>query len=125
MMEWKWTYGGRYEKSCRLQKQPQQETTQNSDNIQNVQHNIAQMAQHQSLLSENDIWSLDDPMNNMEDKPLNKREDTYNKMSEREMIGQIGMSPFSNSNYINDVMVQENFLKPVSTSTGRENKSIE
>ena len=125
MMEWKWTYGGRYEKSCRLQKQQEQQPTQNSDT---VQHNIAQMAQHQSLLSENDIWSLDDPMNNMEmslDKPLNKREDTYNKMSEREMIGQIGMSPFSNSNYINDVMVQENFLKPVSTSTGRENKSSE
>jgi len=122
-MEWKWTYGGRYEKSCRLQKQQQQQQpNQNSDS---VQHNIAQMAQHQSLLSENDIWSLDDPMNNMGDKPLNKREDTYNKMSEREMIGQIGMSPFSNSNYINDVMVQENFLKPVSTSSGRENQSSE
>ena len=125
MMEWKWTYGGRYEKSCRLQKQQEQQPTQNSDNIQNVQHNIAQMAQHQSLLSENDIWSLDDPMNIMGDKPLNKREDTYNKMSEREMIGQIGMNPFSNSNYINDVMVQENFLKPVSTSSGRENQSSE
>ena len=84
------------------------------------------MAQQQSLLSENDVWSLDEPMSSMEmalDKPLNKREDTYNKMSEREMIGQIGMSPFSNSNYINDVMVQENFLKPVSTSAGRENKN--
>ena len=123
MMEWKWTYGGSYEKSCRLQKQQQQQQpNQNSDT---VQHNIAQMAQHQSLLSENDIWSLDDPMNIMGDKPLNKREDTYNKMSEREMIGQIGMSPFSNSNYINDVMVQENFLKPVSTSSGRENQSSE
>lgn len=124
MMEWKWTYGGRYEKSCRLQKQQQQQQqpNQNSDSVQN---NIAQMAQHQSLLSENDIWSLDDPMNIMGDKPLNKREDTYNKMSEREMIGQIGMSPFSNSNYINDVMVQENFLKPVSTSSGRENQSSE
>ena len=122
MMEWKWTYGGSYEKSCRLQKQQQQQPNQNSDSVQN---NIAQMAQHQSLLSENDIWSLDDPMNIMGDKPLNKREDTYNKMSEREMIGQIGMSPFSNSNYINDVMVQENFLKPVSTSSGRENQSSE
>jgi hypothetical protein len=128
MMEWKWTYGGRYEKSSRLQKQQQQQQQQPNQNSETVQHNIAQMAQHQSLLSENDIWSLDDPMNNMEmslDKPLNKREDTYNKMSEREMIGQIGMSPFSNSNYINDVMVQENFLKPVSTSSGRENQSSE
>lgn len=124
MMEWKWSYGGHYEKSCRLQKQQQQQQQQQpNQNSDSVQHNIAQMAQHQSLLSENDIWSLDDPMNNMGDKPLNKREDTYNKMSEREMIGQIGMSPFSNSNYINDVIVQENFLKPVSTSSGRENQS--
>ena len=126
MMEWKWTYGGSYEKSCRLQKQQQQQQQQQpNQNSDSVQNNIAQMAQHQSLLSENDIWSLDDPMNIMGDKPLNKREDTYNKMSEREMIGQIGMSPFSNSNYINDVMVQENFLKPVSTSSGRENQSSE
>ena len=125
-MEWKWTYGGSYEKSCRLQKQQQQQQQQQpNQNSDSVQNNIAQMAQHQSLLSENDIWSLDDPMNIMGDKPLNKREDTYNKMSEREMIGQIGMSPFSNSNYINDVMVQENFLKPVSTSSGRENQSSE
>ena len=126
MMEWKWTYGGSYEKSCRLQKQQQQQQQQQpNQNSDSVQNNIAQMAQHQSLLSENDIWSLDDPMNIMGDKPLNKREDTYNKMSEREMIGQIGMNPFSNSNYINDVMVQENFLKPVSTSSGRENQSSE
>ena len=124
-MEWKWSYGGHYEKSYRLQKQQQQQQQQPNQNSDSVQHNIAQMAQHQSLLSENDIWSLDDPMNIMGDKPLNKREDTYNKMSEREMIGQIGMNPFSNSNYINDVMVQENFLKPVSTSSGRENQSSE
>ena len=136
-MEWKWTYGENYARTPRKQQQHQQQQYQENENTQeeqyfeNRKHNenkIAQMAQHQSLLSENDVWSLDDPTYNMEmsiDKPLNKREDTYNKMSEREMIGQIGMNPFSNNNYINDVMVQENFLKPISTSAGRENNKNE
>ena len=126
-MEWKWTYGENYEKSPRIQKQVRHiEASIEAESFENIKHRTEHMAQQQSLLSENDVWSLDEPMSSMEmalDKPLNKREDTYNKMSEREMIGQIGMSPFSNSNYINDVMVQENFLKPVSTSAGRENKN--
>ena len=126
-MEWKWTYGENYEKSPRIRKQVRHiEASIEAESFENIKHRTAHMAQQQSLLSENDVWSLDEPMSSMEmalDKPLNKREDTYNKMSEREMIGQIGMSPFSNSNYINDVMVQENFLKPVSTSAGRENKN--
>ena len=119
--------GENYEKSPRIQKQVRHiEASIEAESFENIKHRTAHMAQQQSLLSENDVWSLDEPMSSMEmalDKPLNKREDTYNKMSEREMIGQIGMSPFSNSNYINDVMVQENFLKPVSTSAGRENKN--
>ena len=105
-MEWKWTYGENYARTPRKQQQHQQQyqendNTQEEQYFENRKHNenkIAQMAQHQSLLSENDVWSLDDPTYNMEmsiDKPLNKREDTYNKMSEREMIGQIGMNPLS------------------------------
>ena len=44
-------------------------------------------------------------------------------MAEREMVGQIGMNPFMNRNYLEDVMVQENFLKPVSTSLEKENNA--
>jgi hypothetical protein len=36
------------------------------------------------------------------------------------MVGQIGMNPFMQRNYLEDVMVQENFLKPISTSLERE-----
>jgi hypothetical protein len=35
-------------------------------------------------------------------------------------VAQIGMSPFMQRNYLEDVMVQENFLKPISTSLERE-----
>jgi archaellum component FlaC len=57
----------------------------------------------------------------------NKREDTYNRMAEREMVGQRGMNPFfsqndnNNSAYIEDLMNQEQFMKPISTSAEREN----
>ena len=76
------------------------------------------------MLSENDVWSLEEQQVFVsQDKPMNKREDTYNRMAEREMVGQIGMNPFMNRNYLEDVMVQENFLKPVSTSLEKENNA--
>ena len=76
-------------------------------------------AYEQSLLSENDIWSIDGSV--FIDKPLNKREDNYNKMSEREMFGQINQNPFLvQNNYLDDLMNQEKFLKPMSTSSEKE-----
>ena len=51
----------------------------------------------------------------------NKREESYNKMAEREMIAQIGQNPFftnntpDNDEYVNNVAIQDKYLKPVST----------
>jgi hypothetical protein len=42
-------------------------------------------------------------------------------MSEREMFGQINQNPFLvQNNYLDDLMNQEKFLKPVSTSSEKE-----
>jgi hypothetical protein len=42
----------------------------------------------------------------------NKREDTYTKMSEREMIGQIGYNPFNpKNNYFENLIEHEKFIK--------------
>ena len=42
----------------------------------------------------------------------NKREDTYTKMSEREMIGQIGYNPFNpKNNYFENLIEHEKFVK--------------
>ena len=112
----KWTNGEKYEKSPRRQNIPKTIAIENT-------------AYQQSLLSENDNWVINqegqlfvqgEDQEKEKEKGLNKREDTYNRMAEREMIGQIGMNPFSNNNYLNDVMVQDNFLKPMSTSTEKE-----
>ena len=110
-MEWKWSNGDNYERSAR--KPPVIKTLA-----------IEKTAIQQSLLSEDDQWVMNEVgelfiLDNNE-KSLNKREDTYNRMAEREMIGQIGMNPFSDNNYINDVIAQDNFLKPVSTSMEKE-----
>lgn len=109
-MEWKWTNGDKYERSAR--KPPSTKTLE-----------IEKTAIQQSLLSEDDQWIMNQEGELFildKEKSLNKREDTYNRMAEREMIGQIGMNPFSNNNYVNDVMAQDNFLKPVSTSFEKE-----
>ena len=121
-MEWKWSSGEKYEKSQRRQIQ-----------IQEKHVAVEQTAIQQSLLSEDDRWVMnqegqlfmldqDNNFNNNFNNNIsnNKREDTYQKMAEREMVGQIGMNPFMQTNYINDIAVQDNFLKPVSTYVEKE-----
>jgi hypothetical protein len=120
-IEWKWTQGEPYQKSARrnnMRKVLQFDTQINYDDNP---EQTSQIAFQQALLSENDVWSLEEQQVFVNpDKPMNKRENTYNKMAEREMVGQIGMNPFMQRNYLEDVMVQENFLKPISTSLERE-----
>jgi hypothetical protein len=50
---------------------------------------------------------------NQESKNFNKRDIANNKINERLMISQIGQNPFlSRNNYLEDLDIQENFLKP-------------
>jgi hypothetical protein len=119
MIEWKWTHGESYEKSQRPQKRTQTHTQ--IDYGDEDPKKMGQLAFQQALMSENDVWSLEEQQVFVtQEKPANKREDTYNRMAEREMVGQIGMNPFMQRNYLEDVMVQENFLKPISTSLEKE-----
>jgi|UniRef100_A0A6C0CVS0 hypothetical protein len=124
LIEWKWSNGEKMEKSPRVMKQyVSQEPIQQAS--QYVENNPENLAYQQSLLSENDTWSLDGPQFINDMKPLNKREDNYNRMSEREMFGQINQNPFLVSNkYIDDLMVQDKFLKPISTSIEKEKNNI-
>ena len=123
IIEWKWSNGEKMEKSPRTMKHYISQI-QNQEPIQSIENNQEELAYQQSLLSENDTWSLDGPQFINEIKPMNKREDNYNRMSEREMIGQINQNPFLvSNNYINDLMVQEKFLKPICTSMEKEKKN--
>ena len=119
-IEWKWTCGEKMEKTPRVKTTVKKEEYYEEDLYQQQPStNHDRSAYEQSLLSENDIWSIDGSV--FIDKPLNKREDNYNKMSEREMFGQINQNPFLvQNNYLDDLMNQEKFLKPMSTSSEKE-----
>lgn len=120
-IQWKWSYGEKMEKSPRLVKQYLSQQPTQQPTTQYIENSSEDLAYQQSLLSENDTWSLDGPQFINEIKPLNKREDNYNRMSEREMFGQTNQNPFLvRNNYIDDLMVQEKFLKPVCTSMEKE-----
>ena len=72
--------------------------------------------------SETDGWETDSFLEN-QFKPINKREDTYNKMAEREMVSQIGHNPFLDGNdYVKNVVARDLFLKPINTNADREKK---
>lgn len=116
-MEWKWSIGEHYEKSGRKSK-----PYQKIDDTVTVGEIKPNSAQNQSLLSENDVWSLETPMPNF--MKANKREETYNKMSEREMMCQVGQNPFmANHNYLEDITAHEQFMKPKNTFVEKEQSS--
>jgi len=120
-IEWKWTCGEKMEKTPRSSQKimKKSEYYEEESYEQQPSTNHDRTAYEQSLLSENDIWSIDGSV--FIDKPLNKREDNYNKMSEREMFGQINQNPILvQNNYLDDLMNQEKFLKPMSTSSEKE-----
>ena len=55
--------------------------------------------------------------------PSNKRELANEKINERQMISQIGQNPFlSRNRYLDDLEVQEAFLKPKNSNFGEYEK---
>ena len=52
-------------------------------------------------------------------KVSNKREELDSKMTSRDMVQQIGFNPFlGETNYVNDIAIRDQFLKPVNTTQG-------
>jgi hypothetical protein len=121
IIEWKWSSGEKYERSQRTPINPKEKKITENDLEQNIKKS-ENLAFQQALLSENDLWSLEEQQVfvSFEKPASNRREETYDRMAGREMVGQIGMNPFIQRNYLEDVMTQDNFLKPISTSLERE-----
>lgn len=117
-MEWKWSppNGEKYEKTIRYAKRDEPVQMERPPDFENL-------AYLQSLSnSETNGWETDSFLEN-QFKSVNKREDTYNKMAEREMVSQIGHNPFLDGNdYVKNVVARDLFLKPVNTNADREKK---
>lgn len=107
-LEWKWTNGEPYDKSSRLIRPPLEPIIPKE-----IIDNNAFM---QAL-------TCDEP-EPIHFAPLfrgeSKREDIHNRMAEREMVAQVGRNPFldvsKEHNYVNDVIAQNEFLKPLATN---------
>jgi len=94
-MEWKWTMGEPCERTPRKKTEPTV--------VKSNHHDAFEQSFLQSMPTECAA-------------ELNKREDFYNKMSEREMICQVSLNPFrTQSTYVEDMMLQDQFLKPINT----------
>jgi len=114
-MEWKWTKGEPYERSRRIFKE--------SEQIDNEKFNkeIEKSAYSTSLNHDEYTWDiLNQNSSGNGFKVSNKREDLDLKIADRELVQQIGGNPFlSETNYVDDIAVRDNFLKPVNTTQGR------
>ena len=112
-LEWKWTNGDTHERSSRLIRPPinpiiPKEIINNNAFIQALTCDEIHFA---PLIREE-----------------SKREGIHNRMAEREMVAQVGRNPFIvEDNYVNDVISQNEFLKPISTNMDKmsslENKT--
>ena len=112
-MEWKWTKGEPYERSRRLKHVQELENKQFSKEMDET-------AYTSSLNHDENTWELlNQSAANSGFKVSNKREEIGSKMAGRDMLQQIGFNPFlGQNNYIDDISVRDQFLKPVNTTQG-------
>jgi hypothetical protein len=112
-MEWKWTKGEPYERSRRLKHVQELENKQFSKEMD-------ESAYTSSLNHDENTWELlNQSAANSGFKVSNKREELDSKMAGRDMLQQIGFNPFlGENNYIDDISVRDQFLKPVNTTQG-------
>ena len=110
-MEWKWTKGEPYERTRRSKISNELESKQFTKDME-------KSAYTSSLNYDENTWDiLNQSLSGSGFKVSNKREELDTKISDRDMVQQIGFNPFLNeSNYVNDVSIRDNFLKPVNTT---------
>jgi hypothetical protein len=116
-MDWKWTDGKPYERTRRMKHQTQIENQEFSKKMETT-------AYTSSLNHDENTWEiLNQSLSGSGFKFSNKREELGDKLANREMIQQIGFNPFlGESNYIDDISVRDQFLKPINTTQGEKSK---
>lgn len=114
-MEWKWTKGEPYERSRRIFKET------NVVENENFNKEIENSAYSTSLNHDEHTWDiLNQSLSGNGFKVSNKREDLDFKIADRELVQQRGNNPFlSETNYIDDITIRDQFLKPINTTQGR------
>jgi hypothetical protein len=113
-MEWKWTKGEPYERSRRLKQVVEIETQQFSKEVEKDAYTSA-------LNHDENTWDiLNQSLSGTGFKVSNKREELDTKIADRHLVQQRGFNPFLGDNdYVNDVTVRDQFLKPMNTTSDR------
>jgi hypothetical protein len=108
---WKWTDGQPYERSRRMKHQIEMENEQ-------FKKDMESSAYTSSLNHDENTWEiLNQSLSGSGFKVSNKREELGNKIANRQLVQQIGYNPFlGETNYINDISVRDQFLKPINTT---------
>lgn len=116
----KWTDGQPYERSRRMKHQAEGKM-ENEQFSKNVETN----AYTSSLNHDENTWEiLNQSLSGSGFKVSNKREELGDKLANREMIQQIGFNPFlGQSNYVDDISIRDQFLKPINTTQGEKKLS--
>ena len=124
-MELKWTDGSYYEKTPRntikhINKNEKKNDLHTDSNTDSIRENTAYK---HCVETDNNPWVSSVPWENnhlFSETPFrisNKREENSQKLTEREMVSQIGKNPFfGNQDYIGDITNCDKFLKPECTS---------
>ena len=112
-MEWKWTKGEPYERSRRLKHVQELENKEFSTKMDTNAYTSA-------LNHDENTWGImNESIYGSGFKVSNKREELDSKINERDMVQQIGFNPFlGETNYVNDISIRDQFLKPVNTTQG-------
>lgn len=106
----KWTNGETYERSKRKYNK-----YENCD----INEKMEMDAYTSSLNHDENTWEMLNQ--STAHNGFNRREELGNKLSDRDMIQQIGNNPFlSQNSYIDDIMTRDNYLKPINTTQGQK-----
>jgi hypothetical protein len=113
-MEWKWTDGQPYERSRRLKHMIEIENKEFNKEVESAAYTTA-------LNHDENTWDiLNQTLSGSGFKVSNKREELDSKISDRQLVQQRGFNPFlGENNYVNDVTVRDQFLKPINTTFNR------
>lgn len=111
-MEWKWTKVEPYERSRRLRHVEEFENKKFSKEME-------ESAYTTSLNHDENTWDiLNQSAANSGFKISNKREELDTKISDRDLVQQIGFNPFlGETNYVNDIGIRDQFMKPINTTS--------
>jgi hypothetical protein len=117
-MNLKWTDGKPYERSRRMKHQIQMEKENLNKEQEKFSKEQESLAYTSSLNHDENTWEiLNQTSSGTKFKVSNKREELGNKLADRELIQQIGINPFlSQTNYLDDVSVRDQYLKPINTT---------